>query len=521
MQWTALGVVAVGLVGLPLLLIGWFKSYLVLPGAFIGWLFLVRLRRHSLASTQIRLPVRAHLVSLAAVVFAIGDVVVNAGRSTQHLLVDGDPAVYGMTGKWIAEHGSLNIPIHQSWLGNDQTVNYMTNGFFLRPDGHHLYPQFFHLLPALLAIGDWVGGTRALLNLNVALGGVALLAVFAFASRFLRPAWALAAMVTLAFTLPQIFFSRDTFSEIPSQLLVFAGLAMLWDSTQWRAKRPGPAGLLAGLTLGASTMVRIDAFLYMVPLVLTAAVLTLVFPREHTMRRQRVRWLAGLIGGLVLSAAIGVVDGVIGSPAYANSVKNQLVGIAAMTALIAVASAVPLAMPKIDAATRRIASRWLPKLAPAAGIVTSLAFGFAWLVRPHVQQVHETGVLDISATIANLQRTEHATVDSTRHYNEMSLRWVSWYIGPITLTLAIIGLGYLTYRVLKGRDLQLLPFVLLTGVVSAVYVYDPLIVPVQYWASRRFVPVTFPAFILLAFFLLSRIAGHGPRAVAGTRLWCA
>jgi hypothetical protein len=297
-------------------------------------------------------------------------------------------------------------------------------------------------------------------------------------------------------------------------LLVFAGLAILWDSTQWRAKRPGPAGLLAGLTLGASTMVRIDAFLYLVPLVLTAVVLTLVFPREHTMRRQRLRWLVGLVGGLVVSAAIGVVDGVVGSPAYAQSVKNQLAGIAVMTALIGIAGAVPLAMPKIDAATRRVASRWLPKLAPIAGVVTSLAFGFAWLIRPHVQQVHETGVLDVSSTIASLQTAEHATVDGTRHYNEMSLRWVSWYIGPITLTLAIFGLGYLTYRVLRGRDLQLLPFVLLTGVVSAVYVYDPLIVPVQYWASRRFVPVTFPAFCLLAFFLLSRIGGHDLQTVA-------
>ncbi|MGH8888780.1 MAG: hypothetical protein ACRDV3_03355, partial [Acidothermaceae bacterium] len=46
-QWAALGVVAVGIVGLPLLLIGQYKRYLVLPLAIVVWLILVVLRARS------------------------------------------------------------------------------------------------------------------------------------------------------------------------------------------------------------------------------------------------------------------------------------------------------------------------------------------------------------------------------------------------------------------------------------------------------------------------------------------
>ena len=519
-QWAALGVVAVGVIGLPLLLVGLFKEYLVLPGAAVVWLALVFLRRGARAAASGRVSWTTHAIGAAAVLVAIADFLVNAKESTQHLLVDGDPAVYGMTGKWIAEHGTLNIPIHQAWFGNDQTINYMTNGFFLRPDGHHLYPQFFHLLPALLAVGDWFGGTGGLLHLEMAIGAFALLAVFAFATRLMPPIWALAAMVTLSLTLPQLFFSRDTFSEIPSQFLVFAGLAMLCDATKDRCARPGVYGFLAGLTLGASTMARIDAFVYLAPVLVAVVAVALVAARSDPRRRALARVAVTTGVGFGVTGVIGLADAVFGSPAYADSVTSQLIAVGALTALVIVVGALVLARPAVgDFATRL--GGFLPRLAASAGGLVVVVLAFAWFVRPRVQTTHETGVLDVAATIANLQKNENAPIDPTRHYNEMTVRWLGWYIGPIALALAILGLGYLTYRVLRGRDLHLLPFLLLAGVVSAIYIYDPGIVPVQYWASRRFVPVTFPALLLLAFFLLARVfeaarSGSRPAALRWT-----
>ena len=503
-QWAALGVVAVGVVGLPLLLVGEYKRYLVLPLAIIVWLVLVVLRARSRPLARAKASPTTHVISCGAVIVAIVDFVVNAKESAQHLLADGDPAIYGLSGKWIAEHGTLNIPIHPDWFGHDQTINYMTNGFFLRPDGHHLYPQFFHLLPALLAIGDWFGGTGGLLHLNMLIGAFALLAIFAFATRFMHPVWALAMMVTLSLTLPQVFFSRDTFSEIPSQFLVFAGLAMLCDAIARKPARPLIYGLLAGLTLGASTMARIDAFTYLPPILLALIVLALRVAHSKLQNRHLVRIGVGTFIGLALTGAIGTADAIFGSPAYAKSVKSSLAAIALLTLLVVIVGVIVFTQPKVQRLVVRLGS-FVPRLARIAAGVVTLGLFAAWLLRPHVQTAHETGVLDISTTLANLQRAEHVTVDPTRHYNEMSLRWISWYLGPVTLTVAVIGFGYLTYRVLRGKDLKLLPFWMLAGPVTLLYVYDPQIVPVQYWATRRFVPVTFPALLLLAFFVMARL----------------
>ncbi len=531
---------------MPLLLVGEFKSEFVAPACAVVWLILLRLRATSAPRPRPKVARSAHLVSAVAVLVALADIIENARRATQHLLVDGDPAVYGMTGKWIAEHGTLNITLHPQWLGNDQTVNYMTNGFFMRPDGHHLYPQFFHLLPALLAVANWVAGARGLLHANMVIGGFALLAVYAFASRLMRPIWALAAMVTLAMTLPQLFFGEDTFSEIPSQLLVFAGLAMLYTSiqtTRTTSTSPakavprgtirrrlgasagrgasagggaGRAGLLAGLTLGASTMARVDAFLY-IPVVLAAVfALVLTVPRDDPRRAERVRLAVGVTCGLAVTAAIAAADAAFGSPAYADSVSHQLIALAVVTAVLLAAGVAVLFREPVERFATRVGSL-LSRAAAPIGALVCVAFAFAWLVRPLVQRTHSTGVFDVSSTIASLQRNEHVAIDPTRHYNEMSLRWISWYVGPVTLAVAIIGFGYLTYRVLRGRDLHTLPFLLLAGAATAVYTYNPEIAPVQYWATRRFLPVTFPAVCVLTFLLVDRMWSASTRQVAARR----
>jgi hypothetical protein len=120
--------------------------------------------------------------------------------------------------------------------------------------------------------------------------------------------------------LPQLHFSRDAFSEIPSQLLVFAGLAPAVG--RHRAAPPdrlAGAGrwLVTGLVLGGSAMARIDAFLYLVPL---AVGLLLV----------RAGWTGlAVAAGAAVSAALALVDGYLGSPVYVESVEGPLLQTAA------------------------------------------------------------------------------------------------------------------------------------------------------------------------------------------------
>jgi len=486
----AFAVVAFGLVGLPLTLLGQLRPRPTAAGVLLvfGALHLLwwRWQRAVARSPEDAAgPGRAGtLLAGLAVLLAVGSGVVNGSQHYEHLIVDGDPAVYAVTGALLARTGELTVPTRAEELfAGNQTIEFAGAGWFDSPvDGQGeptVYPQFFHLLPVVLAAASWLGGTSLLLLVNPVLGAFSLLAFYAFAARVVRPAWALLCMASLAVLLPQLHFSRDAFSEIPSQLLVFAGLALLWDVTGPRRPAGWPelaGGLVTGLVLGGSAMARIDAFLYLVPL---AVALLLV---------RAGRTGLAVAAGAAVSAGVALADGYLGSPVYVESVEGPLLQTAAALGLVAVA-AVVVRRPgaEVPRLGRRLA--W-----PVAGLTVALA-AFAWFVRPHVQVTRK--IPDrTNETIASLQAAEGLPVDVPRSYDELTMVWLSWYLGPVALALGVLGLAWLSWRVLRGQDLRLAPFVLLVGLATAVYVWHPGIFPVQYWASRRFLPVTFPGLIL-------------------------
>ena len=481
----AFAVVAFGLAGLPLALLGELRPRPTAAGALLVFLLLHLLwwSRSRTDRADRRRPTRAGTgLAVLAVLLAVGSGVLNGSQHYEHLIVDGDPAVYSVTGALLARTGELTVPTREQELfGGNETVAFAGSGYFNTGDEPSVYPQFFHLLPVLLAAGSWLGGTSLLLLVNPVLGAFSLLAFYAFAARVVRPGWALLSTAALAVLLPQLHFSRDSFSEIPSQLLVFAGLALLWDVTGSRRPTGWPAvagGLVTGLVLGGSAMARIDAFLYLVPLAVGLLIV-------------RAGWTGLAVAtGAGVSAAVALVDGYVGSPVYVESVEGPLLQTAAALVLVAVAAVVVRRSPA-----------WVPRVGaglawPVAGITVALA-AFAWFVRPSVQVTRRIPGRT-NETIASLQAAEGLPVDVPRSYDELTMVWLSWYLGPAALAIGVLGLAWLSWRVLRGRDLRLAPFVLLLGLATAVYVWHPGIFPVQYWASRRFLPVTFPGLLLAA-----------------------
>ena len=88
------------------------------------------------------------------------------------------------------------------------------------------------------------------------LGVFRVLAFFVVASRVLRNSLAAVGCVAvLAFAMPQVFFSRDVYSELPTQVLLFTALWLLCD--EGVLKRAGVL-VVAGLSLGFIQAVRID-----------------------------------------------------------------------------------------------------------------------------------------------------------------------------------------------------------------------------------------------------------------------
>ena len=73
-------------------------------------------------------------------------------------------------------------------------------------------------------------------------------------------------MAALAFavSLPILYTSRTTFSEIPSLILLFGGLALVHDALS-RASIQRWEGALAGLVFGLAVLVRIDGLRDVLP----------------------------------------------------------------------------------------------------------------------------------------------------------------------------------------------------------------------------------------------------------------
>lgn len=425
----------------------------------------------------------------------------NGLEAGQHLLTDRDPGVYVTTARWLAAEGTLLVdPAVGPFAGRDD-LGFEEQGWNLDDDGR-LEPQFLHLLPVVLAAAQLVGGDRALLLAPAAIAGAALLAFHLFASRLLRPWWALVATGALAVDLVWVHLSRDAFSEVSAVLLLFSGLAVLWDA---RTRGSAPRAFAAGLLLGGVATARVEGFVLLLPLLVAVAVELLAAQAAPAAERRTAhRTMAGLVLGTAVTVAVAVADLLLFSTWYLDDLQGLLLAVAVGVLLVVVGGAAAVA---VAAADRRRAgpgrrrdcgpapgARRVLAAVAAAGVVVLAAL--LWVVRPLVSTV--TG--SASVAIAALEQQEGRAPEGLRRYSEHSVEWLSWYIGPVALVAGIAGLALLVHRLVRARrpDLRPLPFLLVFGAVSLLYLWRPSIVPDQIWAMRRYATVTIPGLLLLA-----------------------
>ena len=218
------------------------------PIGFLVWLGLLALARPLLAAPGATSR-NAHVVSAAAVVFAGAMSLWGIRHASQHVLINRDGGAYTNAGRWIALHGTLRVAAAVGPFARQPGLTFGSFAMYPNKSGTLSF-QFAHLLPALLAEAHDLGGDRLMFAATPIIGGAALLAFFVAAWRLLRnPFVALAAVVSFAFLLPEISFSRDSYSEIPMQVLLFTALWILADLGTFRRPR---IALVAGLVLGGA-----------------------------------------------------------------------------------------------------------------------------------------------------------------------------------------------------------------------------------------------------------------------------
>ncbi|RVX47428.1 dolichyl-phosphate-mannose-protein mannosyltransferase [Nonomuraea polychroma] len=488
----ALAVTGWLLAGLPLLLLGRFTP---LPALLLGvpaaallcWAGARRIGRVAEATTW-------QVAGVVAV--AVASVVFNAVMHSEQLIVRRDPAVYAQYTAWIAGHGALPIGVQpEAFGGADPSLAFDSVGLYGVDGG--LVPQFMPGAPMLFALGHWLGAPFAM---PAVLGGLAVLTVAGVVARLAGARWAVLAALAFAVSMPILYTSRTTFSEIPSLILLFGGLALAHDALE----RPGwGRGLLTGLVFGLAVLVRVDGLRDVLPVLAFAGLLIAMRRSSRSARPQGVLGLP-LLAGLAAGAGLGMLAGYLLARPYldylSGSVRPLLFICGGLLLLIMIGTAAAPLLARIR----------LPAWAPAIGAGLVVLVMAALYVRPWFQTVTRAPVTSDDrrtyAMIQSIQRANGLPVDGRRLYFEDSLHWVVWYVGLPVVVLATIAAAVLVHRLLRDGDPfeWLLPLAVV-GWTTVTTLLRPEITPDHPWAARRLVPIVIPGLILLATYALSRL----------------
>ena len=491
------------LVGMALLQLGLFRPLLVLPLGLVGAAVAAR----GVALTRPEPLAGPRWLDGVAVLGVLAFAALNARYSAQNLWVFRDPATYTLTGKWLMHHGSLPIPVHPEVFGPVDGVSFFSAGFDAGTTPGFVHSQFSNLLPGLLGVGGWLGGDRLSLRVNVLLGAGALLAFYGLARQYAGRVWALVAMVALGVSLPLLYFSRDPYSEPVTMLFLVGGLALLREAQRrGRARAYG----LAGLVLGSAVLARVDGFFFLLAVPMFAAVALAAAPAGR--RREAAGQAGAFVLGVAVPAAVALANLANLSPTYLRDRGPELRMIVTAGVAVTALGAVAVALAWSTRLLQRIAAgsaRWLP--AAGAGVLVVLAAVGAsrplWYVgRDPAAPASQTDY------IAFLQKAERLAIEPTRTYAEQTLDWFSWYWGPITLALGVLGVAYGVYRLLRG-DLRLVAPLGMFLLAALLYLTVPSAVPDQVNAMRRYLPVVIPGLLLAAAVTLGLLARRWRAAI--------
>jgi len=499
---SAAAVAAFGSVGLVLAVFGVYSRPAALisgSAAFVGLCLLARplLRDQDDASRA------ARVCGVLAVVAVVAITAWNVSNASQQVLVIRDGGTYLNAGKWVASHGTLEVRPFTGPFSTETDLTASSAG--MSRNGDHLDFTLEHMVPVLLAEAQNLGGDRLMYATVPMLGGAALLAFYLFARRvLLHPVAALGAMLVLGLLMPQVSFSRDSTSEIPMQVLLFSAAWLLCDR---RTLRHRGIAFTAGVFLGLLQAIHIDGVAFVMGLPFVGLCWWFRAGREERADVARsLRWTALGVG---VGVGLGFLDLLYRSPRYFRTLHFDVERLVAVV-LVSVGVAVGIAL--LTRASSRGASEWRRVREPVAFFASALVLlaGFvAWFVRPALQTIRAGRPNSVVATVQGLTRL---AVDPTRRYYEHSVSWVSWYLGPSTLALAIIGAALAASAFVRGKlRVQAQVGAALLVPPALMYLWRPSITPDQIWAMRRFVPAALPLLVLAAFGALCVLAAPGGR----------
>ena len=417
------------------------------------------------------------------------------GFPTESIYGGRDEGVYANSAVYLAHHGRLAVPY--PWPADLHTLFVQHSVKF--PGFYQTTPtmtvQFGHLLPVWLAQAFATFGAAGLFRLNACLSLLAA-ASFYGVSRVVVPA-PVAALATLffAFNPSQLWMSRITLSEIPSQAFIWSGLLLLVRALH---RQHRAAASWAGVLFGLAAFVRLDSTLLLPALVLAHAAWRFTTADDDAAAPV---WVALYWTALpVFAAALGY---------FALFSRPYLEQWAHLNKLV-VASVVAGTL--LALSYFRARSRLVPWLTASS---TLTAVGVAW----GALAVYAYWIRSAPNPSPQWQYVWPGYYrDATRDYSRDSLVNFGRYLSPPVVWLGIAGWFAALWQALRGRgERHLLP-VLVVSLAFGLAHLTSLPGEDHFWMIRRYLPVVIPALILWAGLGLQWILARLPAPAAPVAL---
>jgi hypothetical protein len=463
----------VGAIGTVLLAFDWYKPALVMLPATAAAVAVVVTVVRRLGKR----PRAAHVTALAAVGIAIGFLVFAGMYQSEHVLTDRDPAVYINNGRSIARNQELH-PVVRTGPYTDGLYSMRAASFGDNAQGR-LQPDFFPMLPAILAAGWSIGGDNGLLLTPAVLGAIGVLAVFALTARVIAARAALLAVAFFVVAPLQLWFARDAYSELIVQVVTLGGL---WLYLEARARLSPSLAAVAGGVIASSAFARIDTMLIVVGTVLFIALDWTRADDDADPKRSRTTVGAFATGlGAVLITALFITR--YEARSYVNALADEYrQAVIAAVASVVVAVAIVVVHRLRPGIWRRIGGNRI--VFAVIGVVAAAAFAYAYWIRPEADHL-----------LPQIIPGRALAPDVRQAINEWhwsySLHWLTSYYGFVGIAFATAGLVLLLGLGLRGnRAASAVSFVIIP--VTALYIARPSISPDQPWAMRRYLPVVLP-----------------------------
>jgi hypothetical protein len=416
---------------------------------------------------------RATAWDLGALALVVGSFALYS-RPAEYVINSRDPGVYALFADKLARTGALLhrdplvgavAPFHAFLEGKKYPAFYIYGQDLI-------VPQFFPGPFAFLGLGNLVGDLWGSLFVVPVMGALAVGVAFVLGKELFGRWAGLIGAVLLAASYTQVWWARHPASEIMTQLFVLAGL---WLAVRF-VRGAGPlTGVLAGLLLGGTMLVRVDAFL-------AAAAVPVLFGHDLLTKGSTRRWLYPGVP-LVIFAGITLL--------YLNTVGGRYLyviytehGLDKTLRLAPYLAGVALSLSVAFIFVRR---RWGERIGnyfevrgPWISLSTALCVAavalWAYFVLPVPWESLPDGSRDFDA------------------YRTQILVRMVWFTTPAVAALGLAGFVLAAYRLDASRALLLGAF-LAFGIL---YAAIPNVAPDLPWATRRFVPAVFPILGLLA-----------------------